>query len=103
MPHRCGLQLRHGRGRGVRDRPLAARKATASATCAGTASRSRPDQKLRIAINNYRAGGSAGYAHVPRCEGRLAFREEIRDLMVRYYTERKTIPVEATGNWKLVK
>jgi hypothetical protein len=28
--------------------------------------------------------------------------EDIRDLVIRYYTERKTIPVEVTGNWKLV-
>ena len=28
--------------------------------------------------------------------------EEIRDLMVRYYTERKTLPGKASGNWRVV-
>ena len=30
-------------------------------------------------------------------------REDIRDLLIRYYTERKSIPGEATGNWKMVR
>jgi hypothetical protein len=29
--------------------------------------------------------------------------EDIRGMLIRYYTERKTIPDQATGNWKIVK
>ena len=62
-----------------------------------------PEQKLRIAINNYRAGGSGGYTMFQGAKAVWHSGEEIRDLLIRYYTERKSIPVEATGNWKLVK
>jgi hypothetical protein len=27
----------------------------------------------------------------------------IRELVIRYYTERKSIPAETSGNWKIVK
>src|ERR1035441_9988625 len=29
--------------------------------------------------------------------------EDIRELLIRYYTERHSIPGEATGNWKMVR
>jgi hypothetical protein len=29
--------------------------------------------------------------------------ESIRELVIRYYTERKSIPVDPLGNWKIVK
>jgi len=61
-----------------------------------------PDRKLRIAINNYRAAGSAGYGMFKGANIVWRSGEEIRDLMVRYYTERKTLPDKATGNWKIV-
>ena len=62
-----------------------------------------PEQKLRIAINNYRAGGSGGYTMFQ--DARVVWRsgEDIRELLIRYYTERKSIPGGATGNWKIVK
>jgi hypothetical protein len=28
--------------------------------------------------------------------------EEIRDMMVRYYTERKSLPSQADGNWRVI-
>jgi 2',3'-cyclic-nucleotide 2'-phosphodiesterase (5'-nucleotidase family) len=61
------------------------------------------DRKLRIALNNYRAGGSGGYQMFQNAKVVWRSPEDIRDLVIRYYTERKTIPVEPTGNWKLVK
>ena len=60
------------------------------------------DQKLRIALNNYRAGGSGGYQMFQNAKVVWRSPEDIRDLVIRYYTERKTIPVKVTGNWKLV-
>jgi 2',3'-cyclic-nucleotide 2'-phosphodiesterase/3'-nucleotidase len=62
-----------------------------------------PEQKMRIAINNYRAGGSGGYTMFQGAKVVWRSGEDIRELLIRYYTERKSIPVEATGNWKLVK
>jgi 2',3'-cyclic-nucleotide 2'-phosphodiesterase/3'-nucleotidase len=61
-----------------------------------------PDQKLRIAVNNYRAGGSAGYSMF--LGAKIAWRSmtEIRELMIQYYTERKHLPVEPAGNWRIV-
>ncbi len=61
-----------------------------------------PDRPLRIAINNYRAAGSAGYGMFKGAKIVWKSGEEIRDLMVRYYTERKTLPASASGNWKVV-
>jgi 2',3'-cyclic-nucleotide 2'-phosphodiesterase/3'-nucleotidase len=61
-----------------------------------------PEQKLRIAINNYRAGGSGGYTMFQGAKVSWRSPEDIRELLIRYYTERKSIPIEATGNWKMV-
>jgi 2',3'-cyclic-nucleotide 2'-phosphodiesterase/3'-nucleotidase len=61
-----------------------------------------PDQKLRIAINNYRAAGSAGYGMFTGAKILWRSGEEIRDLMVRYYTERKVLPSSASRNWRVV-
>jgi 2',3'-cyclic-nucleotide 2'-phosphodiesterase/3'-nucleotidase len=60
------------------------------------------DAKLRIAINNYRAAGSAGYSMFrgPKVVWRSG--DEVRDLMIRYYTERKSLPAEASGNWRVL-
>ena len=48
-------------------------------------------------MNNYRAGGQRRLHDVPRRKDRLAVQEEIRDLMIHYYTERKsslTVPTQ---------
>jgi 2',3'-cyclic-nucleotide 2'-phosphodiesterase/3'-nucleotidase len=62
---------------------------------------SRPEGRLRIAINSYRAGGSAGFAMFIGAKVLWRSQEEIRDMMVRYYTERK-LPAEADGNWRVI-
>jgi 2',3'-cyclic-nucleotide 2'-phosphodiesterase/3'-nucleotidase len=61
-----------------------------------------PGRKLRIAINSYRAAGSAGYGMFIGAKVVWRSQEEIRDMMVRYYTERKSLPVKADGNWRLI-
>ena len=60
-----------------------------------------PSQPLRIAINNYRAGGSGGYDMFRGAKVLWRSGEEVRELLIHYYTERKTIPAEPTNNWKL--
>jgi len=62
-----------------------------------------PAQELRIAINSYRAGGSGGYTMFRGAKVVWRSGEDIRELLIRYYTERKSIPGEATGNWKMVR
>lgn len=61
-----------------------------------------PSQKLRIAVNNYRAAGSAGYSMFRGAKIVWRSFDDIRELMVRYYTERKKLPLEADGNWRIV-
>jgi 2',3'-cyclic-nucleotide 2'-phosphodiesterase/3'-nucleotidase len=59
-------------------------------------------QPLRVAINNYRYGGSAGYSMFK--DAKILYRsgKEIRELLIDYYTEKKQLPAKADGNWKLV-
>ena len=62
----------------------------------------RDDQPLRIAINNYRSGGSAGYTMFR--DAKIVWRsgKEIRELLIEYYTAKKQLPTKADGNWHLV-
>jgi 2',3'-cyclic-nucleotide 2'-phosphodiesterase/3'-nucleotidase len=61
-----------------------------------------PDQKLRIAVNNYRAAGSAGYSMFVGAKILWQSMTEIRDLMIQFYTERKHLPAEPDNNWRIV-
>ncbi len=62
----------------------------------------RPDQKLRIAVNNYRAGGSGGYQMFR--DARVLWRsgEDLRSLVVGYFTEGHRLPAEPDHNWRIV-
>jgi 2',3'-cyclic-nucleotide 2'-phosphodiesterase/3'-nucleotidase len=62
----------------------------------------RDDQPLRIALNNYRAAGSAGYSMFR--DARIVWRSEreIRDLMVEYFARHRSLPGKPDGNWRLV-
>jgi 2',3'-cyclic-nucleotide 2'-phosphodiesterase/3'-nucleotidase len=62
----------------------------------------RDDQPLRIAVNNYRAAGSAGYAMFRDAPVVWRSGREIRDLMADYFAERKRLPGKPDGNWRLV-
>jgi 2',3'-cyclic-nucleotide 2'-phosphodiesterase/3'-nucleotidase len=61
-----------------------------------------PEQKLRIAVNNYRAAGSAGYSMF--IGARIVWRgqEEIRDMIVHYYTDKKKLPADVDNHWRLI-
>ena len=61
-----------------------------------------PDQKLRVAVNNYRAAGSAGYSMFAGAKILWQSATDIRDLMIEYYTEKKRLPVEPDNNWRVV-
>ncbi len=61
-----------------------------------------PDQKLRIAVNNYRAAGSGGYGMFKNA--RIVWRsgEDLRNLVVAYFIERGRLPERPDGNWRIV-
>jgi len=59
-------------------------------------------QPLRIAVNNYRAGGSAGYSMFRGANVVWRSPDEIRDLVIQYYSERKTLPTQPLNNWRVV-
>jgi 2',3'-cyclic-nucleotide 2'-phosphodiesterase/3'-nucleotidase len=61
-----------------------------------------PTQPLRIAVNSYRAGGSAGYVMFRGAKIVWRSQEEIRDMIVRYFTEKKALPVEPRNNWRVI-
>jgi len=60
------------------------------------------DQPLRIAVNNYRAAGGAGYSMFRGAKIVWKSSEEIRDLAVQYYIEHKQLPAQPNANWRIV-
>lgn len=60
------------------------------------------DQPLRIAINNYRSGGSGGYTMFQNAKVVWRSTEEIREMIIRHYSEGGSLPSEPDRNWKVV-
>lgn len=60
------------------------------------------DQRLRIAVNNYRAGGSGGYAMFRGARIVWRSNDDIRNLIVAYYMERRKLPEQPDDNWRIV-
>jgi 2',3'-cyclic-nucleotide 2'-phosphodiesterase (5'-nucleotidase family) len=60
-----------------------------------------PEQKLRIAINSYRAGGSGGYGMFRNAKVVWRSQGDLRDLIVSYYTGGAKIPARPNGNWRV--
>ncbi len=61
-----------------------------------------PEQKLRIALNNYRAGGSGGYTMFRGAPVVWKSSRDIRSLMIEYYTQAGRLPERASGNWRII-
>jgi 2',3'-cyclic-nucleotide 2'-phosphodiesterase/3'-nucleotidase len=61
-----------------------------------------PGGKFRIAVNNYRAGGSGGYTMYRGAKVLWKSNRDIRSLMIEFYIERRTLPARASGNWRIV-
>jgi 2',3'-cyclic-nucleotide 2'-phosphodiesterase/3'-nucleotidase len=61
-----------------------------------------PEEKLRIALNNYRAGGSGGYDMFRGATVVWRSSEDIRSLIIDYYTARKELPAKPDNNWRIV-
>jgi 2',3'-cyclic-nucleotide 2'-phosphodiesterase (5'-nucleotidase family) len=62
----------------------------------------RDDQPLRIALNNDRAAGSAGYSMFRDAKVVWRSGREIRDLMIEYFSAHRELPERPDGNWRLV-
>ena len=62
----------------------------------------RDEQPLRLAINNYRAAGSAGYTMFRDAKVVWRSGRDIRDLMVEYFVASKRLPDKPDGNWRIV-
>jgi 2',3'-cyclic-nucleotide 2'-phosphodiesterase/3'-nucleotidase len=60
------------------------------------------DRPLRIAINNYRAGGSGGYTMFRNPKIVWRSYEDIRELIIRYYGEGRPLPAEPDRNWRII-
>ncbi len=61
-----------------------------------------PNQKLRIALNNYRAGGSGGYGMFHNANILWKSNTDIRSLMIAYYSAHHRLPALAAGNWRII-
>ncbi len=59
-------------------------------------------QRLTIALNNYRAGGSGGFDMFKGATVLWQSNEAIRDLLIEHFARKKEFPVKASGNWKLL-
>jgi len=53
-------------------------------------------------VNNYRAAGSAGYSMFTGAKIVWRGQEEIRDMIVHYYTDEKRLPAAPDNNWRLI-
>lgn len=62
----------------------------------------RPDQKFRLATNNYRYNGGGGYTMLKGAPVLRRTSEEIRELIIEWVTKHKTIPTEPDRNWRLL-
>ena len=61
-----------------------------------------PDQKFRLATNNYRVNGGGGYEMYKAAPVVYRSSEEIRELIIDWLEKHKTVPIEPNNNWKLV-
>ena len=61
-----------------------------------------PAAKFRIALNNYRAGGSGGYDMFRGAKVLWKSNRDIRSLMIEYYMQHRELPERASGNWRIV-
>src|SRR5260370_25606018 len=60
-----------------------------------------PDQQLRIAINNYRAGGAAGYSMFRNAKVVWRSSADIPQFIIDYYNGPREPPAQSNGNWRI--
>jgi len=62
----------------------------------------RPEQKFRLATNNYRLNGGGGYTMYKESPVVYRSSEEIRELIIDWVERHKAIPTTPTNNWRIV-
>ncbi len=60
------------------------------------------EKPVDIAVNSYRAGGSGGYSMFKDAKVVWRSSEEIRDMVIRFYTEKGELPAAPDGNWRVL-
>jgi 2',3'-cyclic-nucleotide 2'-phosphodiesterase (5'-nucleotidase family) len=61
-----------------------------------------PMQKLRVVTNNYRANGGGNYTMYKDAPVVYRSSEEVRELIIDWVEKNKTIPTQASDNWRIV-
>ncbi|MGH9970007.1 MAG: bifunctional metallophosphatase/5'-nucleotidase [Pyrinomonadaceae bacterium] len=61
-----------------------------------------PQQKLKLATNNYRVNGGGGYTMYKNAPVVYRSSEEIRELIIDWVERKKNIPTQPTNNWRIV-
>lgn len=61
-----------------------------------------PQQKLRLATNNYRVNGGGGYVMYKNAKVVYRSSEEIRELIIDWLERHKEVPTKPTNNWRII-
>ncbi|HEX5705758.1 MAG TPA: 5'-nucleotidase C-terminal domain-containing protein [Pyrinomonadaceae bacterium] len=61
-----------------------------------------PEQKFRLATNNYRVNGGGGYTMYKGAPVVYRSGEEIRELIIDWVERNGSVPAEPTNNWRLL-
>jgi len=61
-----------------------------------------PQQKFRLATNNYRVNGGGGYTMYKNAPVLYRSSEEIRELIIDWVERNRRVPTEPTNNWRLL-
>jgi 2',3'-cyclic-nucleotide 2'-phosphodiesterase/3'-nucleotidase len=59
-------------------------------------------QRLTLALNNYRAGGSGGYEMFRGAKVLWQSSQSIRELIIEYYSGSRAFPTKPTENWRIL-
>lgn len=62
----------------------------------------RPDQKFRLATNNYRFNGGGGFTMYKNAPVLYKSSQEIRHLIIEWVKKHRLIPAEPSHNWRLL-
>ena len=61
-----------------------------------------PTQKLRVVTNNYRVNGGGGFTMFKDAPVVYRSSEEVRELIIDWVERNKTIPTQASNNWRII-
>jgi 2',3'-cyclic-nucleotide 2'-phosphodiesterase/3'-nucleotidase len=62
----------------------------------------RPEQKFRLATNNYRVNGGGGFTMYKNAPVLYTSSQEIRNLIIEWVKQHRIIPAEPSQNWRML-